>query len=99
MSRTSKFSLVLALTFVSYAYHVEAQSFVRAEGTRFVYQGHAITFYGATFFPSPVGGSSAWHRSTFPAYIDHIMVRAQQAGQNILRPTDFWNKKDPNQNF
>src|SRR5215813_5017480 len=86
-------TMVLALTL---AYPAQAQSFVGKQGTKFVYQGNEITFYGSTFFPSPIGGTSAWHTTTFPSYIDQMIARAQQAGQNILRPTDFWDKNTAN---
>ena len=97
MNKTVRMTFALSLACLTFAALADAQSFVSAQGTKFVYQGSNITFYGSTFFPSPIGGTSAWHTTTFPSYIDQMIARAQQAGQNILRPTDFWDKNTPNQ--
>ena len=71
--------------------------FVVSDGTQFVYQGSPITFYGATFYPSVIGGTAAWHTTTFPSYIDEMIALEQQAGQNVMRPTDFFYKNRPAQ--
>jgi hypothetical protein len=74
----------------------EAQ-FVGTQGTQFVYQGSGIAFYGSTFYPSEIGGTSAWHSSSFPSYIDQVIALEQQGGQNVMRPTDFFFKNRPGQ--
>jgi len=98
MKRTAGLIFALVMQSVIFAAAGQCQSFVGKQGTKFVYQGNNITFYGSTFFPSPIGGTSAWHTTTFPTYIDQMIALAQQAGQNILRPTDYWDKSTPNQN-
>jgi hypothetical protein len=65
-------------------------SFVGKQGTALMFQGQPLKLYGYTFYPAPIGGSSAWHTLEFTHYIDHIMDLGAQAGQNLLRPTDFW---------
>src|SRR5215470_7238730 len=97
MYRTVRFILALALLSLTCAALANAQSFVGKQGAKFVYQGNNITFYGSTFFPSPIGGTSAWHTTTFPSYIDQMINLAQQAGQNILRPTDYWDSSTSGQ--
>ena len=79
-----------------FAAHTQAQ-FVGTQGTQFVYQGSSITFYGSTFYPSTIGGTSAWHSMNFPSYIDQMIGLAQQGGLNILRPSDFFYKNRPGQ--
>ena len=61
------------------------------------FRGEPITFYGATFYPAPVGGSSAWHRTDFKTYIDQVLAMSAAAGQNMIRPTDYWDKHAPSQ--
>lgn len=65
--------------------------FVGKDGTKFIYRGTALELHGYTFYPSLNGGSSAWHSPRFTRYIDHILDMGAQAGQNLARPTDFWN--------
>ncbi len=91
--------LILTTVFVFTTLSVSAdpQPFVTKQGVRFVYQGSNIALYGATFYPSPIGGTSAWHKTSFTSYIDEMIAAAQGAGQNVLRPTDFWNKGTANQ--
>lgn len=55
--------------------------FVGTRGPQFVYQGSSITFYGSTFYPSTIGGTSAWHSTSFPSYIDQMIGLAQQGGE------------------
>jgi hypothetical protein len=68
-------------------------SFVQHAGTQFVYNNNALKFYGFTFYPTSIGGSSAWQHANFTQYIDHVLTIGAQAGQNLLRPTDFWDKQ------
>ena len=70
----------------------EQGAFVRREGTQLMYQNNALRFYGFTFYPTAIGGASAWQKSDFTHYIDHILDLGAQAGQNLIRPTDFWDK-------
>lgn len=67
-----------------------ASRFVAANGRRFSVGGRTIVFFGSSFYPSPVGGASAWHRQSFPTYIDDILAMQAAAGLNIIRPTDYW---------
>jgi len=73
-SRTFRLTVCLSVIFLALVAYASAQFFVRAQGTKFVYHGKDITFYGATFFPSPIGGSSAWHREN----------RGQEAVKNLI---------------
>ena len=72
-------------------------AFITAQGRHFDLAGRPIVFHGSTFYPSPVGGSSAWHRPTFPAYIDRMLAMQAAAGLNIIRPTDYWSSSAPGQ--
>lgn len=91
-------ALFLATVLACLTLAVEANAqFVGVQGTQFVYQGGPITFYGSTFYPSAIGGTSAWHTTTFPSYIDQMIALEQQGGQNIMRPTDFFFKNRPGQ--
>ncbi len=69
-----------------------SSSFVSSVGTELAYQGSPLKLYGATFYPAPIGGSSAWRKPDFTHYIDHILYLEAQAGQNLIRPTDFWDQ-------
>jgi hypothetical protein len=68
----------------------QQNSFVQHNGTQFIYKNAPLKFFGFTFYPSTVGGSSAWRKTDFTHYIDHILDLGAQAGQNLVRPTDFW---------
>ncbi len=67
-------------------------SYVTRQDNQLMYNGSPIKFSGFTFYPSLEGGSSAWSKPTFTHYIDYILGLAVQAGQNLVRPTDFWDK-------
>jgi hypothetical protein len=73
--------------------------FVATDGRQFIYQGRPVKLYGYTFYPAPVGGTAAWHRTTFPQYIDHVLDLGALAGQNMARPTDFWDKTNTQQTW
>lgn len=66
--------------------------FVSKQGTQLIYEGKPLKLYGSTFYPAAVGGSSAWHSLEFSHYIDHTLALEAQGGQNLIRPTDFWDK-------
>ena len=74
-------------------------TFVGKDGSIFTYHGAPIKFYGYTFYPSSAGGAAAWHTAAFTQYIDHIMNMGASLGQNLIRPTDYWDINDlhPNQ--
>ena len=55
-----------------------------------MYQGNPFKLYGYTFYPTSAGGASAWRHTSFTNYIDQILNTGALAGQNVLRPTDFW---------
>ena len=61
------------------------------------YNGQALSLYGSTFYPALDGGPSAWRTTAFPQYIDKIIAMGQMAGQNLLRPTDFWDTTNKSQ--
>jgi hypothetical protein len=65
-------------------------TFVSEDGTQLIYQGKPLKLSGYAFYPDQIGGATAWHETTFPSYIDHILDLGALAGQNLIRPTDFW---------
>jgi hypothetical protein len=71
--------------------------FVRSDGQRLTYDAKPLPLTGYTFYPGDAGGTSAWHTSQFTQYIDHILDMGAQAGQNLIRPTDYWNQTASNQ--
>ena len=68
-------------------------TFVKQDKTQFMYKNNSLKFYGFTFYPTAIGGSSAWRQSNFTHYIGHVLDLGVQAGQNLIRPTDFWDKQ------
>src|SRR5438132_1448368 len=66
--------------------------FVSKQGTQLIFEGKPLKLYGSTFYPASAGGSSAWHSSKFTQYIDHSLALEAQGGQNLIRPTDFWDR-------
>ena len=68
---------------------------VSEDGSTFLYQGRPIKFYGYTSYPELDGGASAWHKPDFVQYIDHIIQMGSALGQNLIRPTDYWDQNDP----
>jgi hypothetical protein len=69
-----------------------SSSFVGREGNQLVYQGHPLKLSGFTFYPTTIGGSAAWYNPNFPHYIDQMLTLGAQAGQNLVRTTDFWDQ-------
>lgn len=67
-------------------------TFVTKDGTGFLYHNAPVTFSGYTFYPAALGGASAWHTPAFTHYIDHIMDMGAHLGQNLVRPTDYWDQ-------
>ncbi len=76
-----------------------AGAFIRTDGARFLCGSQPIAFSGFTMYPSAVGGSSAWHRADFPGYIDRMLDLGAQAGLNLVRPTDEWDKHATGQSW
>jgi endo-1,4-beta-mannosidase len=68
--------------------------FVSESSSKLIYHGSSITFYGYTSYPGSIGGAKAWKKSSFTQYIDHIMQMGSHLGQNLIRPTDYWDKND-----
>ena len=66
--------------------------FLSRSGTQITCAGHAVLLTGYTFYPALLGGSKAWHRPDFKTYIDHVLDMGAAAGQNLIRPTDQWDK-------
>jgi hypothetical protein len=73
--------------------------FVTKTNQQFMYQGNPITFYGASFDPAAEGFASAWHKSSFTSTIHKDITNSMAAGQNILRPTDYWDGSTPGQTY
>ncbi len=71
------------------------QSFVEKDGTQFTYRQMPLKLYGYTFYRGP----SQWQRSDFTQEIDAALTMGAQAGQNLARPTDFWDKATLNQDM
>lgn len=69
--------------------------FVQAEGRVITFNGQPLPLAGYTMYPI----HAHWHDATFNNYIDTIMTMAQHAGQNLIRPTDEWTKKDSNRDY
>lgn len=79
--------------------HEVSGVFVTTTGGRFIYQGTPLRLSGYTFYPAVAGGTAAWRRTTFQAYIDHILSMGAMAGQNLARPTDFWDSTNTSQTW
>jgi len=64
--------------------------FLQTSGGRFVYNGVPITLYGGTMYQSRGGNAPAynWNNPAFTQRIDWDLNLAQQAGFNVVRPTD-----------
>ena len=69
-------------------------TFVSSQGVQLRFQGAPLKLYGYTFYPATIGGTTAWHKTNFTHYIDHILDMGKASGQNLVRPTDFWNVND-----
>jgi len=76
-----------------------SSAFVTTDGQAFLFEGHPIKLYGYTFYPATAGGTAAWRQSTFPQYIDHTLDLGLAAGQNLARPTDYWDKSSNQQTY
>jgi Cellulase (glycosyl hydrolase family 5) len=73
--------------------------FLTAARGQFIYGGHSLQLNGSTFYPATVGGTAAWRKSSFSQYIDHVVQLAASAGQNLLRPTDYWDQTNTAQTW
>jgi hypothetical protein len=91
--------LFICLSTAAIAQNSNPSSWVKVQDGHFVQGGKPLKLYGYTFYPSPVGGSSAWRKPTFTKYIDHILALAAEAGQNMARPTDYWDKSHADQKY
>ena len=76
---------------------IQPGTFVQSNGQHFTYANKVLQLNGFTFYPSIAGGTSAWRSSQFTQYVDHVIGLGLQAGQNVIRPTDFWDNSDPKQ--
>lgn len=70
-------------------------AFVAKNGTSFIYQGKPLKLYGYTFYR----GSSHWQKPQFTDEINAALTMGQIAGQNLIRPTDFWDQRTAHQNI
>jgi len=71
-----------------------AGTFVQSDGAHFTYDHKPLQLNGYTFYPGGAGGTAAWRSTQFTQYIDSMIALGAQAGQNLIRPTDFWDKSD-----
>lgn len=88
------FPLLAALTLTALATPQGGAAYVTRSGTDLMYQGTAVSLYGATIYPTWVTGGqtlhgSAWANSGFTAYIDQIIPLAVKANLNTVRVTNF----------
>ena len=91
-------NVLVALPHAVNAAAVPQSSFLQANGQQFVYNSIPVKLYGTTLYQSR-GGSAPSYNWTDPAFtqrIDWDLNLAQQAGYNLLRPTDQLN--DPTVN-
>ena len=73
--------------------------YLRSNGRVFTCLGHTVQLTGYTFYPALLGGAKAWHDSKFRSYIDQILDMGAAAGQNLVRPTDQWDRNTPGQRY
>jgi hypothetical protein len=66
--------------------------FVETDGTHLTVNGSALKLRGYTFYPADDGGTAAWRSTKFQSYIDRDIAVGLSAGQNLIRPTDYWDK-------
>jgi hypothetical protein len=64
--------------------------FIQTDGIHFLDNGRQLKLSGFTFYPSLLGGATAWYSPQFPAYIGRVLATGAQAGQNLVRTSDFW---------
>ena len=76
---------------------LDGSAFLKTQGTTITCLGQPVLLTGYTFYPSPVGGTAAWHRADFKTYIDHVLDMGVASGQNLIRPTDQWDKTNTSQ--
>lgn len=67
-----------------------ATPFVTTDGHGFAANGQPLPLRGFTFYPATDGGTAAWRSTSFTTFIDSELTLAQSAGQNLARPTDYW---------
>ena len=72
----------------------QTTTFVTAQGTQLLYRNAPLRLYGYTFYPALIGGSKAWRKPDFTHYIDHVLNMGKATGQNLIRPTDFWDAQN-----
>lgn len=63
------------------------------------YGGRHIEFTGYTFYPGDMGGTPAWHKTTFTRYINKTLANEAYLGANLVRPTDQFADTIPGQSF
>jgi Cellulase (glycosyl hydrolase family 5) len=68
--------------------------YVSEDGPKLIYHNAPVRFYGYTSYPGAIGGAAAWHKPDFTQYIDFIMQMGSRLGQNLFRPTDYWDQSD-----
>jgi hypothetical protein len=79
------------------ATNLQPTSFVVSDGAQFTFQGQPLKLRGYTFYPGGAGGTAAWRKAQFTQYIDHILDMGAQAGQNLVRITDYWDSTNTSQ--
>jgi hypothetical protein len=74
-----------------------SNTFVKSDGTNLTYNGSVLKLRGYTFYPADDGGTAAWRSTAFQSYIDRDLTLGLSAGQNLIRPTDYWDKTNTQQ--
>ncbi len=77
--------------------NVTGGPYVRSNGRSLVCGASPLALTGYTFYPALAGGSKAWHSPGFTQYIDQMLAMGAAAGQNLVRPTDQWDKNTQGQ--
>jgi hypothetical protein len=86
-------------TIVASSIDERAGTYIVTNGTAFLYGGHALHLSGFAFYPALLGGTAAWSRPDFPRYIDEVVALGRVAGQNLVRPTNFWSTTSRHQSW
>lgn len=77
---------------------ISASGFVTTDGVQFLDgSGHPLALAGYTIYPATAGGTAAWRSNAIRPFIDSELALGLSAGQNLVRPTDFWDKTNTSQ--
>ncbi len=71
--------------------------FVTTDGVHLRQNGVVLHLSGYTFYPASDGGTAAWRSTAFTTFIDQTITTGLKAGQNLARPTDYWDRTNASQ--